>query len=153
MVFIAFRRATLLALLLTPFINGFMPQDWREEAFGAGGISHESQTRNAFDALAKEWWKLSSIPNTMVKARSTIMKANADVDDDQIHSARHFDGENFVGGQYVLTGTPLEGQASTADMDKQETDLFNLIQFHLDNGFIVDARKALGVSLKVSPAR
>jgi hypothetical protein len=40
----------------------------------------------------------------MQKALYTIAVAKFGVDDDQHISARHIDGANFEGGQYILTG-------------------------------------------------
>ncbi|KAA2261578.1 VWA domain-containing protein [Solihabitans fulvus] len=40
----------------------------------------------------------------MTKAMNQIADANAEVDNDQTHSALHFDGENFAGGQSRVVG-------------------------------------------------
>lgn len=94
---------TIFTILLATGTDGFFPSDWREKFFGAGGVSHEAQTRVAFDDLAAEFFpSISPLTKTMIKARSTWSDANMEVDDDQISSAKHFDGENFEGGQGLL---------------------------------------------------
>ncbi|KAF2751895.1 hypothetical protein M011DRAFT_9123 [Sporormia fimetaria CBS 119925] len=90
-------------LLLTCGINGFFPSDWRERYFGNGGISHEAQTRSAYDALVGKYFEeITPITTNMIKARTAMAEANMEVDDDQTSSAKHFDGENFEGGQAIL---------------------------------------------------
>lgn len=93
-------------LFLSCFLSGtqgFFPSDWREKYFGGGGVSHEAQTRIAFDTLAEKYFPdISPITANMIKARTTMAEANMKVDDDQTSSAKHFDGENFDGGQALL---------------------------------------------------
>lgn len=101
--FPAFFQAILLISFLLPATQGFFPSDWREKYFGNGGVSHEAQTRIAYDTLAAKYFPdISPITANMIKARTTIAEANMKVDDDQESSALHFDGENFVGGQALL---------------------------------------------------
>ncbi|KAF9775388.1 hypothetical protein IL306_006507 [Fusarium sp. DS 682] len=82
---------------------GFFPQQWKEDFFGHGGVSHIAQTNQAFAELAIQYFPLVPLTDSMKRARDTIADANAEVDDDQDHSALHFDGENFDGGQKRLT--------------------------------------------------
>ena len=106
-------RYSLVPIIVFVFVaasNAFMPWDWNIGVPGMGGVSHSAITRNAFDNRARSYWPSltrNGIPAKMATARDTIATANGNVDSDQQHSAKHFDGENFVGGQYVLTG--LEG--------------------------------------------
>ncbi|KAH7008873.1 hypothetical protein EDB80DRAFT_777396 [Ilyonectria destructans] len=82
---------------------GFFPQQWKEDFVGHGGVSHIAQTNQAFAELAMQYFPLVPLTDSMKRARDTIADANAEVDDDQDHSALHFDGENFDGGQKRLT--------------------------------------------------
>lgn len=50
-----------------------------------------------------QYFPLVPLTDSMKRARDTIADANAEVDDGQDHSALHFDGENFDGGQKRLT--------------------------------------------------
>jgi hypothetical protein len=82
---------------------GFFPQQWKEDWVGHGGVSHIAQTNQAFEELAVQYFPLiKTLTDSMRHARDTIGDANAEVDDDQDHSALHFDGENFDGGQTRL---------------------------------------------------
>ena len=93
----------LLLLCLLSGTQGFFPSDWRERFFGNGGVSHEAQTRDAYDTLARKYFPdITPITANMIKARTAMAEANMKVDDDQTSSAKHFDGENFVGGQALL---------------------------------------------------
>ncbi len=90
-------------LFLGP-VHGFFPTTWKETLVGSGGVSHQQQTEQVFQTLATKYFPtIEKLTDTMIKARDTICKANAAVDDDQDHSALHFDGENFEGGQARLT--------------------------------------------------
>jgi hypothetical protein len=133
--------------------QGFMPHAWLEDIFGAGGISHEGMTRDALTQFIQDSWPENSMPAitaTTKKALDAIISANVGVDDDQKHSALHFDGENFIGGQYVLSGTPSTGDATVADLDrKTQVNLFNLVQDKLANDDTLGARAALGVSFNL----
>jgi hypothetical protein len=117
----AFRPAALVSSLLLlssliPSTSGFFPSDWRERYFGNGGVSHEAQTRIAYDALAKKYFPdITPITANMIKARTTIAEANMKVDDDQTSSAKHFDGENFEGGQALLVAAKTNVIAALKD--------------------------------------
>ncbi|KAH8794253.1 hypothetical protein F5882DRAFT_288952, partial [Hyaloscypha sp. PMI_1271] len=121
---------TILTILLATGTDGFFPSDWREKYFGAGGVSHEAQTRTAFDDLAAEFFPdIAPLTKTMIKARTTWSDANMEVDEDQTSSAKHFDGENFAGGQGLLV--------------KAKTDIATALK----NGDGEGARKFLGAAL------
>lgn len=94
---------TLFISFLLPGTDGFFPSDFRERLFGNGGVSHEAQTRKAFDTLADKYFPdIKPITSSMIKARTTWADANMEVDKDQHSSAKHFDGESFAGGQAIL---------------------------------------------------
>lgn len=83
---------------------GFFPQQWKEDWGGHGGVSHIAQTNQAFAELAAQYFpSIKTLTDSMMHARDGIANANAEVDDDQDHSALHFDGENFNGGQNRVT--------------------------------------------------
>jgi hypothetical protein len=78
-----------------------MPSDNKEFFFGDGGISHQTQTKDAYQQLVLKYFgDINS--TTMESAKKEFADANMAVDDDQDHSALHFDGENFDGGQARL---------------------------------------------------
>jgi von Willebrand factor A domain-containing protein 7 len=142
----AFLQYLLFALFLLTTSHAFMPWDWRENLVGKHGTSHEKMTRDAFKIMADKYWP--TIPDLtvgMIQARDTIANANGNVDGDQKHSAKHFDGENFDGGQYVLTGNPVAPQS--VPLDASDINLFQQILDALDMGSAEDARTALGKAL------
>ena len=103
-----YMRYALVALLATKSY-AFFPTDFREAWFGGGGISHETQTTNAFNQLAEKYFPdIREITKTMIKARSAIVDANIAVDKDQETAARHFDGEAFDAGQTILVDRKAE---------------------------------------------
>jgi hypothetical protein len=99
-------------LLLSFQASAFFPTKVREGLFGNGGVSHEQQTEDVFESLAKKYFPEFTntliaqygkpLTKKMTAARDAISKANVEVDKDQNHSDKHFDGENFVGGQSRL---------------------------------------------------
>jgi len=103
----------LLGLLLLLQASAFFPTKFREGLVQNSGISHEQQTQDVFESLAKKYFPAFTnaliaqygkpLTKKMIAARDVIVKANIDVDDDQKHSEKHFDGENFAGGQARLT--------------------------------------------------
>ena len=123
--------------------KGFMPWDWDVGVPGMGGVSHSTITRNAFETRARSYWPSltrSGIPAKMAIARDTIATANGNVDLDQQHSAKHFDGENFLGGQYVLTGLEgypwlsLQKPLGVDDLGVDEVNLLSRVPFNSDLG-------------------
>jgi von Willebrand factor A domain-containing protein 7 len=88
--------------LYTLQASSFMPSDSKEFYFGDGGISHQTQTKNAYDQLVQNYFGGIKTSTTMETARKEFADANMAVDDDQGQSALHFDGENFEGGQARL---------------------------------------------------
>jgi len=134
------------AFLFLNAVSAFMPWDWRENLVGKGGTSHQKMTRDAFLLLSQKYWP--SIPDltaSMIKARDTIVNANGEVDKDQKHSSKHFDAENFDGGQYVLTGQPVVPQP--IPLDPTDINLLQQIQDFLGQGKGEEAREALGKAL------
>jgi hypothetical protein len=86
-------------LIIICGVYGFFPEQWKEDWFVHAVVSHISQTNQAFEELAAQYFPRIKMPTDSIKhARDTTADANAKVDDDQDHSALHFDGENFVGG-------------------------------------------------------
>jgi von Willebrand factor A domain-containing protein 7 len=71
---------------------------WNRTA-GFTSRSHQSITGDAFEALAGEFFGISRLTGPMRRALDRIVDANASVDEDQAHSALHFDGESFPEGQ------------------------------------------------------
>lgn len=92
------------ALTLGPQLTAFAPTNGL--AFLAGGAtSHTKMTEDSVTELDSEFFGISRLTKPMKKAREAIAEANAQVDDDQFLSAKHFDGENFAGGQsFILNG-------------------------------------------------
>ena len=90
-------------LSISGLTTAFFPVDWRENAFGNGGTSHESQTRDVFAELAIEFFGIYDLTGSMVNAQRTIITANAQVDFPVGYEAReHFDNEQFNAGQALL---------------------------------------------------
>jgi hypothetical protein len=137
-------RSLLVLVLFVSIVQAFMPWDWPDDPDGTEGVSHETITRRAFNNMAELYWPDLVISRSMVDARHAIISGNGKVDEDQYHSARHFDAENFDGGQFVLTGTPVDA-AETADYG--DVDLLHQIFWYLDTYSINDARVALGKAL------
>ena len=83
--------------------EAFFPWNWRNE-LGGGGESHQFITTQAVAAVDQELFSVSRPTKPMKKALDEIVNANGGVDDDQFHSKKHFDGENFADGQeWVLS--------------------------------------------------
>src|SRR5262249_25411032 len=68
------------------------------------GHSHARITRDALEALDAELFGVQTPTASMRSATEEIVNGNVHVDDDQMHSALHFDGENFVAGQGRILG-------------------------------------------------
>lgn len=69
-----------------------------------GSTSHMKMTEQAITELDSEIFGITDLTKSMKKAIEQIAEANAAVDEDQFLSAKHFDGENFPGGQsFVLS--------------------------------------------------
>lgn len=69
-----------------------------------GSNNHESVTEVSFKALSNEFFSITKLTKPMEKAMKQMTDANAAVDKDQDHTALHFDGENFPGGQSRIVG-------------------------------------------------
>jgi hypothetical protein len=71
--------------------------------FGLLGTSHQKMTEKSVEELDAEFFGITKLTKPMKKAIEQIADANVEVDDDQTSSAKHFDGENFGGGQLFIT--------------------------------------------------
>jgi hypothetical protein len=71
---------------------------------GLGSNTHQSITEASITALDTEFFAVPRQTRTMRQAMGQIVDANVAVDDDQVASALHFDGENFAAGQTRITG-------------------------------------------------
>jgi hypothetical protein len=69
-----------------------------------GSNSHQSITESSIKTLDNEFFSIAKLTKPMTKAMDQIVDANSAVDDDQVRSALHFDGENFAGGQSRIIG-------------------------------------------------
>jgi hypothetical protein len=82
--------------------HAFFPADWLSYYIGISATSHATMTRMAFETLSAHYFPNLNLTSSMIAARDTIIDANALVDKDQFHSAKHFDSENFDSGQETL---------------------------------------------------
>lgn len=71
-------------------------------AKSSGSLTHQDITQRAIEALDKRYFGVGKLTKPMQTALDQIIEANARVDDDQVTSAKHFDGENGAGGQARL---------------------------------------------------
>ena len=78
--------------------RAFFPTNARTIA-GALGTSHVKMTDQAISELAREFFGINKLTNSMKKAMDKIADANVKVDDDQKTAAKHFDGESLPEGQ------------------------------------------------------
>src|SRR5688572_4775629 len=65
--------------------------------------THQSISGNAIKEIDSEFFGITKLTKPMKKAIEQIADANAEVDDDQTSSAKHFDGESFPEGQARVT--------------------------------------------------
>lgn len=96
----------------------FFPTNFRT-TITLGGHSHERITTDALEALDTELFGVQSPSGSMRAANESIVDGNIHVDDDQSHSALHFDGENFVAGQGRILGLKEAVIASIQGNDAQ----------------------------------
>ncbi len=98
------RRATLILLVLAAFMAhtgpaaAFFPSNALTVG-GLAGTSHQKMTEQAIKELDAEFFGITRLTKSMEKAMEQIAEADQLVDKDQKTSAKHFDGENFPGGQ------------------------------------------------------
>ncbi len=71
-------------------------------AKSSGSLTHQDITQRAIEALDKSYFGVGKLTKPMQTALDQIIEANAKVDDDQVTSAKHFDGENGAGAQARL---------------------------------------------------
>jgi hypothetical protein len=98
--------------------EAFFPTNLRTLG-GIQGHSHEAITTDALVALDAELFGAAQPTDSMRAAIDAIVDGNVHVDDDQLHSALHFDGENFVAGQGRLLGIKEIVIASIQQNDTQ----------------------------------
>ena len=98
--------------------EGFFPTNLRTLG-GIQGHSHEAITTDALEALDAELFGAAQPTDSMRTANDAIVDGNVHVDDDQLHSALHFDGENFFAGQGRLLGIKEIVIASIQQNDTQ----------------------------------
>ena len=91
-------------LSLSSLGEGFFPVDWRENVFGGGGTSHQTQTRDVFKELAIKFFSIYELTGSMIDAQKTIITANAEVDfpGGGYQAREHFDNEEFNAGHALL---------------------------------------------------
>src|SRR6266566_3370436 len=99
-------------------VDAFFPTNGRTGG-GVLGHSHERITTDALEALDGTLLGAAAPTASMRAANETIVDGNIHVDDDQLHSALHFDGENFVEGQARLLGLKEIVIASVQQNDAQ----------------------------------
>ena len=80
--------------------RAFFPSFLRE--VGGTGVGHPSITRSAIEIVLRESYGITKTTKSIDKAIQTICDGNALVDTDQFLSSKHFDGENFLGGQEYI---------------------------------------------------
>lgn len=121
--------ALVLALALAALPTyGFCPNNGHRCGFGISGTTHEDITRTAIETFGKDFFHRTELTPGMRHALDEVVAANAavDLEESQVPSANHFDGENFLGGKLrVVT-------------------LTNDIVAKLRGDKIVEARKKLG---------
>ncbi|MBK1612477.1 hypothetical protein CKO44_03240 [Rubrivivax gelatinosus] len=101
-------------------------------AFAPGGGVHvypASKTHGEIteEALATVYASagLTTVSNSMKAARKQFVEANKAVDNDQFSSRKHFDGENFAGGQSEINGLLSKAvtQAKAGDFSNARTSV------------------------------
>jgi hypothetical protein len=103
-------RALLLTLLLPAYFlqtrpaEGFFPTTLLTTVSGLAGTSHQRITEITVEELDAEFFGITGLTKSMKKAIEQIADANIEVDEDQVSSFKHFDGENFAGGQSFIIG-------------------------------------------------
>jgi hypothetical protein len=107
---------------------GFFPTNVFTVA-GLLGTSHQKMTEEAINELAEEFFGIFTPPKTMKEATKQIVDGNREVDErkNQVFSAKHFDGENFEGGQLFIQANIRQVELALAG-DKAETARFHLGQ-------------------------
>lgn len=107
---------------------GFCPNNGYRCGFGISGRTHEDITRTAIESFDKGLFHRTELTTGMRHALDEVVAANAavDLEESQVPSANHFDGENFPGGKLRVV-TLTDDLVAKLQADK-----------------IVDARKKLG---------
>jgi hypothetical protein len=89
----------LLALLAVSPSYGFCPSNGWRCGFGLVGMTHEDITTKAIQQVDTEFFSKPHLTVGMKHALADIVAANAEVDQDQTLSEKHFDGESFDKGK------------------------------------------------------
>ena len=76
------RRSPVVLVLFVSIVQAFLAYDWPDDPDGTEGVSHTTITRRAFNNIAQVYWPNLVISRSMIRARDTIISANAAVDDD-----------------------------------------------------------------------
>lgn len=98
---VLFGIAVAMVLIHVPIAKAFIPKNWQAYLLlTPDSDTHESITTSSIRDLDMEFF--GKVTNPMDKATKQIVEGNASVDDDQVTSAKHFDGENFSGGQALI---------------------------------------------------
>jgi hypothetical protein len=104
--------------------EAFFPTNYRTLG-GLQGHSHEAITTEALEALDADFFEAAQPTDSMRAANDAIVSGNVHVDDDQLHSALHFDGENFFAGQgrLVAIKTIVVASIQANDVQGARTEL------------------------------
>jgi hypothetical protein len=108
--------ALLIAWSATEATRAFFPTNLLAVG-GLLGRSHAKITSDAIEELDVEFFALPKLTKSMKKAIEQIADANAEVDQDQVTSAKHFDAESFPEGQARLAALLTSIQNALADDD------------------------------------
>lgn len=95
----------LLTISIAPPGQAFCPKNGLlcfVTAKSSGSLTHQDITQRGIEALDKTYFGVPKLTKSMQKALDEIIEADAKVDDDQVTSAKHFDGENAAGAQLRL---------------------------------------------------
>lgn len=91
--------------ILTNTVQAFVPTNLKAALLtNPFDGTHQSITQEAIKELDAEFFGLTNLSKPMKKAIEQIVDANAEVDQDQSSSAKHFDGESLPEGQALTLG-------------------------------------------------
>ena len=102
---LALAGAAVIGLMLFTPANAFCPKNGLlcfVTAKSSGSKTHQDITQISIEDLDKSYFGVPKLTSSMQKALDQIIEANAEVDEDQVTSAKHFDGENATGAQARL---------------------------------------------------
>jgi von Willebrand factor A domain-containing protein 7 len=97
---IVFLILSAVSIRLTESVQAFVPTNLRAALLTSPfDETHQSITETAVKELDGEFFSIAGLTKPMKKAIERIVDADAEVDQDQVTSAKHFDGESFLEGQ------------------------------------------------------